>query len=117
MAVSNLAIRVFPETLRSVAFGSIGASYSAIGSAFSNPVHVFFLQNLTDVELKFSWDGINDHFVLGQNGYVIIDITTNKTSVGGSFMIAAGTICYVKRSAGAPSAGNVYLTILTGQGA
>lgn len=113
--MANLSIRVMPEISRSIAFGAIGVAYAGIGSAFANPVHWYLLQNLTDKILMFSWDGINDHFPLPANGYVIMDVTANKTSMGGAFYIAQGTRFYVKEiGAAAPTSGSVYLSVFYG---
>jgi len=106
---------VLPETVRSLAFGSISGTYAGIGSSFANPVYWFYLQNLTDKLLMFSWDGVNDHFPLPTNGYVIMDVSANKTIQGGAFMISQGTRFYVKTtSAGAPASGSVYLSVFYG---
>lgn len=113
--MSNLAIRVMPEPVRSTAFGSISGSYVGIGSAFANPVHWFMVQNLTDQAVMISWDGINDHFPLPANGYVIMDVGSNKTLTGGTFMVAQGTRFYVKALTGVlPGVGSVYLSIFYG---
>jgi len=47
------AIRFTPEPLRSLAFGSIVAGYTAIGTALANPVRILLLQNFTDKTLTF----------------------------------------------------------------
>lgn len=111
---SNLAIRVMPETVRTLGFAAISASYAGIGSAFANPVHWFMVQNLTDKLLMFSWDGVNDHFPLPSNGYVIMDVASNKTVTGGAFMVAQGTRFYVKSVGAVPTSGSVYLSIFYG---
>jgi len=113
--MSNLAIRVMPEPVRSTAFGSITGTYTGIGAAFENPVHWFMVQNLTDQSVMISWDGVNDHFPLPPNGYVIMDVGSNKTVTGGAFMVAQGTRFYVKAlTVSLPSAGSIYLSIFYG---
>lgn len=115
--MSNTAIRILPETSRTLGFAAISAAYAGIGTSFLNPVHLFMLQNLTDKLLMFSWDGVNDHFPLPSNGYVIMDITSNKTLTGGAFMIAQGTRFYVRSTAsGVPTSGDVYLAVFYGFG-
>lgn len=110
----SLAVRLFPEPVRSLAFGSIIAGYTAIGTPFINPSRVFFLQNLTDATLMFSFDGVNDNFPLPASGYILIDVTTNKTVSVGCFF-AQGTVIYVKRI-GIPTSGSVYLSTFYGAG-
>jgi len=113
--LSNLAVRLYPEPLRSLAFGSISGTYAGIGTAISNPVRIFMLQNLTDTQMFFSFDGIVDHITLPPDAFILLDVTTNKSISGGSLNIAEGTRVYVREGA-APSLGSVYLTVFYGQG-
>ncbi len=107
------AIRFTPEPLRSLAFGSIVAGYTAIGTALANPVRILLLQNFTDKTLTFSFDGVDDHVVLSLGGYLLIDVTANK-SLSGGFYLAQGKIIYVKRL-GTPTTGSVYLSVFYGE--
>lgn len=113
MSNTNLAVRLYPETLRSLAFGSIGAGYAAVGTSFANPARILILQNLTDTSMFFSFDGTNNHFILPSGGQMIIDCTTNRTAVAGTAAIAQGTIVYVKQVT-APSLGAVYVGVIYG---
>lgn len=103
MSLSTLAIRLYPETLRTLAFGSISGAYAAIGSAFVQPSRILIIQNFTDVVLTYSFDGINDHLELPANGQIVLDVTTNQVQTLGCF-IAQGTKIYVKGSPGSGSA-------------
>ena len=105
MAVSNR--RLIPETMKSLAFGSIGASYVAIGT-LSFPARLLIIQNLTDKNMFFSFDGINDHLVLSATDRVILDITGNS-AFNENFSIGKGTKIYVKQGA-APTTGSVYIS-------
>ena len=111
--MATLSVRLVPETLRSLAAGSIGAAYMGVGTAFDNPVRIVFIQNLTDQTLMFSFDGTNDHFPLTANGYLLLDITANKTERGGALFIGEGTRVYVKEIT-TPTAGDVYVTTFYG---
>lgn len=110
--MSNLAIRMRFEELRSLAFGSIGAGYMGVGTAVSNPVRQFLVQNLTDATLLFSFDGTTDHFVLPATGFYLSDITANKT-ISSGFYLSEGDRLYVKES-GTPTTGSVYFTVIYG---
>lgn len=110
MAV-NLSIRIYPEPLRSLAFGSISGTYAGLGSAFANPIRIFHIVNTSDVLLTFSFDGVTDHFVVAANSFILLDVTSNSTISGQSFHVAQGTRIYVK---GAPSLGTVYLAAFYG---
>ena len=111
---TNLSIRVLPEPVRSIAFGSIGAAYAGIGSPITNPARWFMLQNFTDAAMMISMDGVNDHFPINATSYVIMDVASNKSVNGGVFMIAAGTRFYVKQLSGAAGVGSVYLSVFYG---
>ncbi len=108
--MSNLAtaIRILPEVLRSLAFGSISGTYAGLGTPFLNADRILDITNDTDVLLTFSVDGVSDYFVVGPRSYKIIDFTANATSQGGAASMASGTRIYVK---GAPTVGSVYLTV------
>lgn len=113
-----LAIRIVPETLRSIAAASIPASYSlahTVGAAFANPIRLFVLQNTTDQLVMFSFDGINDHLPLASNAYIIMDVTANKTIDTGAFF-AQGTTIYCKYPGTEPTTGSVYLSVFYGTG-
>ena len=108
----SLSIRLLPETARTLAFGSIGAGYMGVGTAFENPVRLLLVQNLTDESLMFSFDGVEDHLPLPRDGYILIDVTANKSIEAGMFF-AEGTRIYVKQI-GVPTSGAVYVTTFYG---
>lgn len=108
----SLAIRLRAETARSLAFGSISGTYAGIGAAMTKPVRIFLLQNLTDATLWFSFDGVADTVPLPSNGFILLDVTSNKTLPQG-FFLAEGDRIYVK-TLGTPTSGAVYLTTFYG---
>jgi hypothetical protein len=105
-------IQLRADAQRSLAFGSIGASYAAIGSAFGFPMRIIKVDNLTDATLQFSFTGNTDHFVLPAGGFLLVDVCTNEVQTQG-FFISTGTTIYVKRS-GTPTSGSVYVTTFYG---
>ena len=109
----SLAIRLLPETVRSVAFGAISPAYIGIGTAMTRPIRIIMIQNLMDAPLMFSLDGINDHFPLAANGYLLMDITANKTLAQG-FFLAEGQRVYASQLNAAPTDESVYLTTFYG---
>lgn len=90
-----LGIKLLPATERTLSYTSIGAAYMGIGTAFENPLRIIHFQNLTDTRLIFSFDGIDDHFRLPKNGFLLLDVTANK-SVESGFYVGVGTRIYVK---------------------
>lgn len=110
--MSKLAIRFEPETVKTLAFGSIVAGYTAVGSAFTHPIRILMIQNLTDESVMFSFDGTNDHLPLSLGGYLLIDVTANK-SLSQGFYVSEGETIYVKRI-GVPTTGAVYVSAFYG---
>jgi len=106
------SIKLAVEPVRSLAFGSIAAGYTGVGTSFANPVRILHVQNLTDVTLMFSYDGVLDHFPLATSSYLLLDITSNRSNEQG-YYIPEGDRLYVKQD-GVPSSGSVYATIYYG---
>jgi hypothetical protein len=111
MANTQLAIRLMMEPQRSVAAGDFTTGYIGIGTAFDHPLRMIFIQNLTDVTLQFSLDGVNPHFPLPSEGFLLMDITSNK-SIGEGFYIAQGSRIYVEEITDFPSTGAVYVSVM-----
>lgn len=109
----SLAIRMVPEAVRSLGFASIGAAYMGVGTSLDYPARIIVIQNLTDKEVMFSFDGIDDHIPLPTRGHLVLDISANKTLSTGFFM-AEGQRLYVKHAGSAPASGNVYFSAFHG---
>ena len=107
--MSDYNTRFAMEPVRVLAFGDIGAVYASIGTSLESPAIQIVLQNLTDVQLMFSMNGIDDNLPLPASGFYLSDITSNQ-QVNRGLRIAAGTTFYVKRI-GVPTSGAVYLTV------
>lgn len=110
--MSLLSIRMRAETLRSLGFASISGTYARIGTSLIHPARQILVQNLTDETVVFSFDGVNDHFVLPASGFFLSDITSNKSIAQGWFM-AEGDALYVKE-VGNPTTGSVYFSVFYG---
>ncbi len=108
-----LAIRFQAEPVRSLAFGSIGAGYTGVGTSVSHPIRQFLIQNLTDVTLMFSFDGVDDHFPIPANGFFLDDISSNRSQSVQGWYLAQGTRLYVKEI-GVPTLGSVYFSTFYG---
>jgi poly(3-hydroxyalkanoate) synthetase len=107
-----LSIRLMPEPLRILLYTGISDDYAAIGDPLAYPARMVLFQNVTDVLVRFSFDGVNDHLVLPPNGFLILDVTGNKSLAQG-FFIMQGTTFYVI-TAGTPSLGAVYISSFYG---
>lgn len=108
------AIRLQWETERAIGFVDILAGFSAIGTAFTNEMRQVIIQNQTDVDLEFSFDGVNAHLTLYPGDKYAGDFTANKSTPAG-FFLPVNTIVYVRRGgAGAPTTGAVYVAAFYG---
>jgi hypothetical protein len=100
------------EPLRSLAAGSIVASYAPVGVEIDNPASLLIIQNFTDADLMFSFTGNTDHIPLKAGASFTSDITANKSS-NSDLMISVGTRIHVKRI-GTPTTGSVYVSSFYG---
>ena len=112
MGSPTLAMRLRAEPQRTLDYTAITNAYMGIGTPAEHPVRILHVMNLTDETLQFSYDGLNDHFPLPANGFLLLDITANK-SVSNGFFLAEGKRLYVKEL-GTPSSGAVYVTYYYG---
>jgi hypothetical protein len=112
----SLAVRMYPEVMRSVGFSSISGTYIGIGTALDNPSLQLIIQNLTDQSVVISWDGINDHLVLVSGCAWDSDNTSNRAREQGLY-IPQGQRFYARQLEDtSPTSGAVYLTTFYGQG-
>lgn len=108
------AVRLYPETLRSLAFGGISAVYAALGTPFLNPPRIMHIVNGTNGDLLFSFDNTiaAGQWIISAGSFLLLDICANQTLNSGAFL-GQGSQVWVKQST-APSAGSVYLTVWYG---
>jgi len=106
-ALSN--IRVDYETEKTLAFGSIVAGYTLVGTRFANNIRLLVLQNLTDQAVTFSFDGIRDAITLPASGQIVLDWGADKSRQAADFIQAINSGVWVKQS-GVPTTGSVYVS-------
>lgn len=109
----SLAIKAVFEPVRTLGFAAIGPAYVGIGTALNFPARQIFIQNFTDVPLMFSFDGVNDHFPLASDSFLLDDLTSNRTLETGYF-IAKGERLSVRHMGAAPTVNAVWFTVLYG---
>jgi hypothetical protein len=113
----SVAIRAEVEEIRRLPFGSIGAAYMGVGTAFEHPIRIIALKNATDVALSFSKGGVFDWIDLESSETIIIDMTSNKTIETG-FVFDLGSRIYVREHPlvlVAPSIGYVSVSVIYGE--
>lgn len=103
------------DAVREISFGSISASYTAIGTALTDHARLFCISNSTDVEVYISFDGVTNHLRLAANSFKLFDLTANEVQEDG-FFLSVGTSFYVKRVSGAPASGAVWVEVLAATG-
>lgn len=106
------AVRLKVEEQRSLGFASITPVYAGVGSSLENPARFIMIDNLSDGDLQFSFDGVTDHFVVARRSGKIIDVASNQAREQG-FYVGEGTRLYVKEI-DAPTSGSVYFSVFYG---
>lgn len=109
--MSNVAII---DTLRTLANGSISASYAAVGSATSLPTRLICFTNNTDADMLFTDDPTVDKIFVAKGSFKLFDISTNRDAYESYIAFRKGTQFYVKQLAG-PTTGSVYIEIIYGK--
>ncbi len=107
--MSSRGIRVIPDILRTLTFDEIGANYVAVGPVFEHPIRILSIKNLTDQNLVFSFNGVDDHELLAAHSGLVLDFTANSSYQAFPF-IAAGTTIYVKDDTVAPTVDGVAIS-------
>ena len=112
----SLPIRLMPEPVRTLAFGSINPAYMGIGTSFDHRARMVYIANLTNAKLMFSFDGVDDHFPLPIYSFIMLDCCYNKSD-SELFDMTVGSRIYVKElsATGSPSVGAVYVTVFYGK--
>jgi hypothetical protein len=108
----SLALRLLPEPASVLAYTTIGATYMSIGS-FSNPSRLLYLLSTLDEPVWISFNGIDNHIVLLNNGYFVLDVSSNQSFNQGLY-IATGQRIYAKQVATTPTVGAIYMTTFYG---
>jgi hypothetical protein len=109
----SLAIRFMAEPVRLLGFAAITNVYAGIMTALARPARMIIIQNTTDVLMMFSFNGVDDHIPITANGYMVLDIASNKT-ISQGFFIPEGTRFYVKHNGIAPTVGSFYVSVFFG---
>jgi hypothetical protein len=106
---SSAVVRAKFEPVREMAFGAITSSFTQVGSTFSDPFSIFYVQNFTDVVIDFSisFEGTDVTFSLASGGIICGDMSTNN------MQISSGESAFCKYRTGAPTSGFVQVSAIT----
>lgn len=83
------------DVVRSIAFGSIGATYTALGVPFAHAMRVVHFVNDTNGTYMISFDGVNDNVPILSEGFSLYDLTCDE-DVGEQFRYQKNTQLYIK---------------------
>lgn len=109
-------IRADFDDLRSLAFGSIIATYTNVGAALQRVSRLICFTNLTNQNVIFSLDGgTRDQILVGAGGFKLFDVTSNKVRSDGLFLPIGSQIA-VKAEGTLPTSGSVYVEVLSAVG-
>ena len=112
----NQATRVLFAPLQNRPFGTITGSYQVVEAVFAHPIRLLVVQNYTDADMVFSFDGVNDHMVLNAGDQIVFDFASDQSAVAGMWSLAIGDGVYVRSNGVAPTTGDVYVTGAYGKG-
>ena len=99
--------RFLPEAERVADATLFNNTYQAFGTPLDNPSRMLMFVSDTAINVKISWDGVDDAFTLLPGATVIMDTTSNTVS-GVPLETRSGTQVYIKGAAA--STNEVYLS-------
>jgi len=103
------------EAVREVAAASVGATYSAVGTAIVDHARLIRIVSTLNAEVYVSFDGIVDHIRMAVGSFFIMDLSSNKVRDDGMF-VSVGTVFYVKQVSGAAATGSLWIEVLYAAG-
>ena len=107
--------RVTFDAGRELAFGSMGATFVAVGSPLSDHVRLLGLNSSLNAEVYVSFDGVTDHLRMASNSFKLYDLSANKIRDDGLFL-AAGTQIYVREVSASVASGAFWIEAMYGEG-
>jgi len=99
------------EELRTVAFGSVLATYAALGAPLAKSALIMRIVNRLDKDVILSFDGVTDHIYIAPSESLMYDLSSNRS--GSKLVIPTGTQIYQKRGAGGASSSGALYVMLT----
>ena len=83
------------DAVRSVAFGSITASYTPLGAAFAHAMRLLHFINDTNGTFMISFDGVTDNFPVLAEGFNLYDLTSDEDE-NEMYRYEVGSQLYIK---------------------
>lgn len=101
------------DAVRSVAFGSITASYTKLGTTFGHAMRVLNFKNNTDADMMISFDGTTDNIPIIADSFDLYDLTSDQDA-NEQFRYEVGTQLWIKYLT-APTTGSFYVVAVYGK--
>lgn len=114
--MSSIAIKLKPEELRLLSFGSVSGTYADLGDAFEHPIVLFHLVNNLNADILVSFFNQEDHVFVKEGSFVLYDVAANREEPAGCRTFERGTIVQVKKASSNPTSGAVYLSVFYADG-
>jgi len=103
------------DIVRTLDHAAIGAAYAKIGGVFAHSTRMLRLVNLTDGDLMFSDDGVNDKWPVPHGSFVLYDYAANSTTPEANMVYPQGTQIWAKQVT-AVTGGAAYVECTYAQG-
>lgn len=105
------------EPLRLLNYDEIGIGYTRIGDEVSVPAIQIWFDNLTNVHLAVSHNGVVPHLTIASRSSKVIDITANSATTSGSGILCypANTQWFVSYIYDVPTSGFLSMSVLYGR--
>ena len=107
--------RVSFEPVREMAFGSIGASYTAFTPVTTHYGRIVAIENTTDVDVYISVDGSTNALRIASGSGQVFDLCANEVPDDG-FFFSEQTTFYCKAVSTSPSKGAVWIEYIYASG-
>lgn len=101
--------------MRSILFGSIGATFTAIGTPFGHAMRVLVFRNTSDADVYISFDGTTINDIIPAGSFSLYDITSDQ-DINEHFRYQENTQVFVEYVSTPPSKGGLFLTAIYGKG-
>lgn len=105
--------RAVAETIKTLAFGSVVATYTQVGNDFVNPARLLVLDSTLDAPIFVSFNGVDDNLYFRSDQQMIIDISSNASAPDDRFRLSRNEGIYIRHAGVAPGSGDFRASVFT----
>lgn len=107
-----MAKAIQAEAVKTLAAGSLTASYVDVGAVTANPARLIMLDNSTDTDVTVSWDdGTTDVFDMPAGTQIVLDFTANGRNIDDGMFLASGSQFQAKHQGSGGTSGKVIINV------